>query len=122
MNLSLILFVAASVLLVLCFRYAWAVARELRLLMWLTLLTVGLCSCSTQLATAPDGTKLVNNNLLSKGSLLKRPDGTVVMSGDAEKAADTLGKYGDGLLKLKTFKLGAEALESVGNNAIDAVK
>ncbi len=122
MNLSLILFVATAVLLVLCFRYAWAVVRDCGLLTWLTLLTVGLCSCSTQVATAPDGTKLVNNNLLSKGSLLKRPDGTVVMSGDAEKAADTLGKYGDGLLKLKTFKLGAEALESVGNNAIDAVE
>ena len=120
MNLSLILFVATAVLLVLCFRYAWAVVRDCGLLTWLTLLTVG--SCSTQVATAPDGTKLVNNNLLSKGSLLKRPDGTVVMSGDAEKAADTLGKYGDGLLRLKTFKLGAEALESVGNNAIDAVE
>lgn len=122
MNLSLILFVAAFVLLVLCVSHAWAVVRERGLLTLLTLLTAGLCSCSTQVATAPDGTKLVNNNLLSKGSLLKRPDGTVIMSGDAEKATDALNKYGDGLLKLRAFKLGTEALQSVGNNAIDAIQ
>lgn len=137
MTFSRIILLAAFALLTLTSCHAWAIVQGLRQTrphsldevmksgvkhMLALLVACVLCSCSTQVATAPDGTKLVNNNMLAKGSMIKRPDGTVIMTGDAEKAADTLGKYGDGLLKLRAFKLGTDALQSVGNNAIDAIQ
>ena len=122
MNLSLILFVATVVLLVLCFRYAWAVVWECGLLTWLTLLTVGVCSCSTQVSTTTDGTRLVNNNFLSKGALIRDASGATVMVGDSEEAAKRLGDYGKLLINAGLITEGVKAAQSLGNNAIDAVK
>jgi hypothetical protein len=120
MKLSLPLFVVASALLVLCFRHAWAVVRERGLLTVLTLLT--LCSCSTQVVTRPNGDRVVNNNVLSKGRIEQRPDGSFVMSGNAEKAAEEIGKGVDRSIGAGLVKEGIGALKSVGNNAVDAIQ
>lgn len=120
--MSILLFIAASVLLVLCFRHAWAVVRERGLLTVLTLLTVWLCSCGAQVVTRPNGDRLVNGNLLSKGRIEQRPDGSFVMAGSAEKAAGELGKYGGALIKAGIITRGVEAVQSVGNNAVGSIK
>lgn len=120
MKLSLLLFISASALLVLCFRHAWAVVQERGLLTVLALLTP--CSCSTQVVTRPNGDRVVNNNLLSKGRIEQRPDGSFVMAGNAEKAAGELGKYGGALIKAGLITRGVEAVQSVGNNAVGAIQ
>lgn len=121
MKLSLPLFVAASALLICAVRYC---GRAL-LAHWLPcvlLCSMALCSCSTQVATSNDGTRLVNNNLLAKGGMTKNADGSVVMWGNAEKAAGELGKYGGALISAGLITRGIEAAQSVGNNAVDAIK
>ena len=122
MNLSLILFVAASVQLVLCVSHAWAVVRERGLLTALTLLTVGLPSCGFQQYTKPDGSKISNVTGLSKTTLEVRADGSVHMTANAEKATEELGRYGAGIIKAGLINTGVNALKSVGNNAIKAVQ
>lgn len=135
MTLSRIIFLTSLALLTLTSCHAWAIVQGLRqtrphglkqimqpLALLLAVLTMSLSSCGFQQYTKPDGSKISNVTGLSKTRLEVRPDGTVIMAANAEKAADTLGKYGDGLLKLRAFKLGTDALQSVGNNAIDAVR
>lgn len=132
MIFSRIIFLAAAALLVLTSCHAGTVVQGLRqtrphklqdmVKPLVLLMSLMLCSCSTQVATTNDGTRLVNNNLLAKGSLIKRPDGTVFMTGDAETAAKELGRYGKLLINAGLITRGVEAVQSVGNNAIDAVK
>lgn len=76
-------------------------------------------SCSTQYMQTADGRKIVNNNLLSAGTLHISADGSILMSGTAEKAAEELGKYGKLVRDSMLYKAGIDA---VGNVAQDAVK
>lgn len=137
MTFSRIIFLAAFALLTLTSCHAWAIVQGLRQTrphsldevmksgvkhMRALLLACVLCSCSTQVATTNDGTRLVNNNLLAKGGMIRQPDGTTVMFGDSETAAKELGKYGKLLINAGLITRGVEAVQSVGNNAIDAVK
>lgn len=55
---------------------------------------VMLSGCSSQVVTTPNGQTVVNNNFLSKGTLSIKPDGSIDMAGDAEKAAAELARYG----------------------------
>lgn len=77
-----------------------------------------LASCSTQAIIKADGTKLVNNNFLSAGTMQVLPDGNVLMTGTAEEAAKQLGKYGSALIQAGLIGKGLEAAKSVGNNAL----
>lgn len=133
MTFSRLLFLAAFALLTLASCNAWGVIQGLRqtrphkasdiLKVFLALLCVAsLCSCSTQVVTRPNGDRLVNNNLLSKGRIEQRPDGSFVMAGNAEKAADKLAGYGGALIKAGLITRGVEAVQSVSNNAVDSIK
>ena len=131
MTFSRILFLAAFALLTLTSCHARAIVEGLRqtrphklqdmVKPLVLILCFMLCSCSTQVATAPDGTKLVNDNLLAKGGMTKNADGSVVMWGDAEKAAGELGKYGGALISAGLVTRGIEAAQSVGNNVVKSV-
>lgn len=71
--------------------------REIALLILIVIGLAALCaltSCSSQVVTTPGGQTVVNNNFLSKGTLSVKPDGSIDMAGDAEKAATELGRYG----------------------------
>ena len=132
MTFSRILFLAAAALLTLTSCHAWAIVQGLRqtrphklqdmVKPMVLILSFMLCSCSTQVATTNDGTRLVNNNLLAKGGMIRQPDGTTVMFGDSETAAKELVKYGKLLINAGLITRGVEAVQSVGNNAIDAEK
>ena len=132
MTLSRIIFLAAFALISLTSCHAWAIVERLRqtrphklqemVKPLVLLLGFMLCSCSTQVATTNDGTRLVNNNLLAKGGMIRQPDGTTVMFGDSETAAKELGKYGKLLINAGLITRGVEAVQSVGNNAIDAIQ
>lgn len=77
-----------------------------------------LCSCSTQYAETPTGQKVVNHNFMSAGMLQIGADGSILMAGTAEKAAEMLGQYGGALINAGLIKTGIGAAQSVGNNAV----
>lgn len=82
------------------------------------LATLLLASCSTQAIIRADGTRLVNNNFLSAGTMQVMPDNSILMTGTAEEAAKQLGKYGSALIQAGLIGKGLEAAKSVGNNAL----
>jgi len=79
----------------------------------LSALCVTLASCSTQAIIRANGDKLVNNNFLSAGTMQAQPDGSVIMSGTAERAADNLGKYGGSLLNAALMTKGINAAKDI---------
>lgn len=83
--------------------------------------SLGCLSCSTNVATTANGDRLVSNQLLSKGGLIKQGD-TIVMFGDAEKATEQLANYGGLLVKAALIGKGVDALKNVSNNVVEAVK
>ena len=72
------------------------IALLILILIGLAILAGLLSSCSSQVVTTPGGQTVVNNNSLSVGA-----DGTIQMAGDAEKAAEELGRYGKVYLQWK---------------------
>lgn len=88
----------------------------MRLLSLLCLFAVA--SCSTQAIIRTDGTKLVNNNFLSAGTMQVMPDNSILMTGTAEEAAKQLARYGGVLINAGLVKHGLNAAQSVGNTAL----
>lgn len=78
-------------------------------------------SCSTQYTETPSGQKVVNNNLLSSGMLQIWADGSIVMAGNAEKAAEMLKESVRLRLNAGLIQSGIDATKSIGNNTIDAI-
>ena len=79
---------------------------------------VALASCSTQVITRADGTRIVNNNLISAGTLTVDPAGNVRMSGTSEEAGKQLAQH---LRMAAIFSLagqGVEAIKDVGTEAL----
>lgn len=91
-------------------RSARPLQRLSALLLAFTLLS--LVSCSTQVVSRLDGTRIVNNNLLSRGHLTVSTDGSVSASGNSEAAATELGKYGGKLIGADIAKTGISAANS----------
>ncbi len=85
-------------------------------------ISVSLCSCSTQYAETPTGQKVVNHNFLAMGMQTVGPDGTISQAGSAEKAAEMLKEAIRLKLNAGLISDGINATQSVGNNAIDAIK
>lgn len=77
------------------------IALLILILIGLAILAGLLSSCSSQVVTTPGGQTVVNNNFLSKGTLSVGADGAILMAGDAEKAAEELGRYGKVYLQWK---------------------
>lgn len=63
----------------------------------------------------PNGDRMINTNVLSAGTLHVQPDGSVLMSGTAEKAADNLGEYGAGVLNNAILHGGIDVMRDMGN-------
>ena len=76
-------------------------------------------SCSTQVITKVDGTRIVNNNLFSKGTLTVDPSGKVLMRGDSEKAAEQLAKHLRTAAMIGLAGQGVEAMKDVGVKALN---
>lgn len=79
---------------------------------------VALASCSTQVITTPEGVRMVNNNLASKGALIRQKDGTIIMSGESEKAGKDLAKYLRFMGMIDIAGQGVEAIKDVGTEAL----
>lgn len=104
---------AALVVLLLLFgRHGWWIA------MAAVMITL-MCSCSTQVITKVDGTRIVNNNLFSKGTLTVDPSGKVMMRGDSEKAAEQLAKH---LRMAAMIGLAGQGVEAAKDMGIKAIK
>jgi len=78
-------------------------------------------SCSTQVVTKADGSRVVNNNLLSKGRLVVNADGSIDATGSAEKAAEELGSYAGAVLKTGLIRTGINAVNPTVKTITDAV-
>jgi hypothetical protein len=79
---------------------------------------VALASCSTQVITRADGTRIVNNNLISAGTLTVDSAGNILMSGTSEEAGKQLAQH---LRMAAIFSLagqGVEAIKDVGTEAL----
>lgn len=82
------------------------------------LLCLVLCQCSTQVITRTDGSRIVNNNLISAGTLTVDPAGNVMMSGTSEEAGKQVAQH---LRMAAIFSLagqGVEAIKDVGTEAL----
>lgn len=82
------------------------------------LICLVLCQCSTQVITRADGSRIVNNNLISAGTLTVDPAGNVMMSGTSEEAGKQLAQH---LRMAAIFSLagqGVEAIKDVGTEAL----
>jgi hypothetical protein len=103
---------ALAVLLLIFGRHGWWIA------MAAVMITL-MCSCSTQVMTTPEGNRLVNNNLISKGALIRQPDGTIIMTGDSEKAGEYLAKHLRMAAMIGLAGQGVEAMKDVGVKALN---
>lgn len=91
---------------------------SMRLLV-LPLLCLGLCQCSSQVITTANGVRMMNNNLASKGALIQQNDGTIIMSGDSEKAGEHFAKYLRLMGMIDIAGIGVEAMKDIGTEALN---
>lgn len=103
---------ALAVLLLLFGRHGWWIA------MAAVMITL-MCSCSTQVITRTDGTRIVNNNLISAGTLTVDPAGNVLMSGRSEKAGEYLAKHLRMAAMIGLAGQGVEVMKDLGVKALN---
>lgn len=80
---------------------------------------VALASCSTQVITRADGSRIVNNNLISAGTLTVDSAGNILMSGTSEEAGKQLGQH---LRMAAMFGIAGQGLEAIKDVGTEALK
>jgi hypothetical protein len=91
---------------------------SMRLLV-LPLLCLSLCHCSTQVITRADGSRIVNNNLISAGTLTVDSAGNILMSGTSEEAGKQLAQH---LRMAAMFGIAGQSVEAIKDVGTEALK
>jgi len=98
------------------------IALLILILIGIALFCALFASCSSQVVTTPGGQTVVNNNFLSKGTLAVNADGSILAAGDAEKAAEELGRYGKVYLQWKAAPVVIDAVSSGVGKVTDVIQ